>query len=323
LSGDLLDTLVGVEVLSALAPAALELHLSAAADVERERERLHDHWRQRLERARYETERARRQYQAVEPENRLVARTLEADWEEHLQASRQLEEEYDRFRATQPRLLTTAEQEQIRALATDIPRLWHAETTTIADRRQIVRLLIDRITLDVQGETERASVTIHWSGGAASEHALTRAVQSYEQMSDYAALWQRVTQMHAQGKSHEEIATCLNTEGYRPPKRAERFTRAIVSTLLAKQGRSGPRPTALSARGMLKTGEWLLSDLARKLSMPSATLHCWRRAGWVRARKLPIPGGHWALWAPPRELQRLTKLRAHQETQRIAPSPAN
>jgi DNA invertase Pin-like site-specific DNA recombinase len=315
LSGDRLDTLVGVEVLSALEPAALELHLSAAADVEQERERLHEHWRQRLERAQYETERARRQYQAVEPENRLVARTLEADWEKHLQALQQIEEEYDRFRASQPRVLTMAEQEQIRALAEDIPRLWNAATTTIADRRQIVRLLIDRITLKVQGETERASVTIHWSGGSASEHELTRAVQSYEQMSGYAALWQRVTQMHAQGKSHEEIATCLNTEGYRPPKRAERFTRAIVSTLLAKQGRSGPRPAALSARGMLKNGEWLLSDLARKLSMPSATLHRWRRTGWVRARKLPVPGGHWALWAPPRELQRLTKLRAHQESQ--------
>jgi hypothetical protein len=218
--------------------------------------------------------------------------------------------------------LTPAEQEQIRALATDIPRLWNAETTTIADRRQIVRLLIDRIALNVQGETERTSVTIHWSGGTASEHELTRAVQSYEQMSGYAALWQRVTQLHAQGKSHEEIATCLNAEGYRPPKRVERFTRAMVSTLLAKQGRSGPRPAALSAGDMLKEGEWLLSDLARELSMPSATLHRWRQAGWVRARKLPIPGGPWALWAPPRELRRLTKLRAHQETQAHRPIAA-
>jgi DNA invertase Pin-like site-specific DNA recombinase len=272
LSGDRLDGLVGVEVLSALEPAALELHLSAAADVERERERLHEHWRQRLERARYEAERARRQYQAVEPENRL-------GW-------------------------------------------WNAETTTIADRRQIVRLLIDRIVIDVQGDTERTSVTIHWSGGTASQLVLTRAVQSYEQMSGYAAFWKRVTQWHAEGKSHEEIATCLNAEGYRPPKRAERFTRAMVSTLLAKQGRSGPRPAALSAHGMLKDGEWLLTDLARKLSMPTATLHRWRQAGWVRARKLSIPGGHWALWAPPRELQRLTKLRAHQETQRNHPIAA-
>ena len=164
-------------------------------------------------------------------------------------------------------------------MATDIPRLWNAETTTIADRRQIVRLLIDRIALDVQGETERTSVTIHWSGGTASQHTLTRAVQSYEQMSGYAAFWQRVTQWHAEGKSHEEIATCLNAEGYCPPKRAERFTRAMVSTLLAKQGRSGPRPTALSSHGMLKDGEWLLTDLARKLTMPTATLHRWRQAG--------------------------------------------
>lgn len=87
----------------------------------------------------------------------------------------------------------------------------------------------------------------------------------------------------------------------------------MVSNLLAKQGRSGPRPAALAAQGLLKKNEWLLSDLARQLSMPSATLHRWRKAGWVRARKLRLPGGHLALWAPPRELQRLTKLRVHQQ----------
>lgn len=319
LSGNRLDALVRAEVLAALEPAALELHLSAAADLEQERERLHDHWRQRLERSRYETERARRQYQAVEPENRLVARTLESAWEKSLQELRFLEEEYDRFGATQPRVLTSAEQEQIGALAQDIPKLWHADTTTVGDRRQIVRLLIDRVTLEVHGETEQVSVRIHWSGGATSEHALTRAVQSYKQLSDYTALWQRICDMSDDGLSHVTIAACLNAEGHRPPKRAERFTGTMVSGLLTKRGRSGPRPAALSARGLLKQEEWLVSDLARKLSMPSATLRRWRQAGWARARKLPIPGGHWAYWAPPRELRRLSKLRGHQETQSHGP----
>ena len=74
----------GPPVLRALEPAALELSLKAVEDIDRERERLHRHWEQQLERARYEAERAERQYQAVEPENRLVARTLERRWEEAL-----------------------------------------------------------------------------------------------------------------------------------------------------------------------------------------------------------------------------------------------
>jgi len=76
-----LDTLVARLVLQALEPAALELSLQVAADVEVERQRLQQQWHQRLERVRYDAERACRQYNAVEPENRLVARTLERQWE--------------------------------------------------------------------------------------------------------------------------------------------------------------------------------------------------------------------------------------------------
>ena len=73
------------------------------------------------------------------------------------------------------------------------------------------------------------------------------------------------------------VAECLNQEGFRPPKRAPRFTSGLVGGFLAKGGRSGPRPVALSATGLLHKGGWLLTDLARHLSMPSATLHRWRQ----------------------------------------------
>ncbi len=319
LSGRRLDELVSGELLSALEPAALELHLSAAADLELERTRLHEQWRQRVERARHETERARRQYQAVEPENRLVARTLETAWETALRQAESIEEDYARFCATQPSRLTAAERTQIRALADDVPKLWHADTTTVGDRREIARLLIERITVAVEGESERVSVTIEWSGGAASRHELARAVQSYEQMAGYAALWQRILAWSDQGVSRAEIANRLNAEGCRPPKRATRFNASMIANLLAKHGRSGPRPAALSTRGLLKKHEWLLTDLARELTMPAATLHLWRKNGWAIARKLPTPGGHWAYHAPPNELRRLRKLREHQTTQSGAP----
>ena len=84
------------------------------------------HWEQRIERARYEADRAARQYQACEPENRLVARTLERRWEEALQAVQQLEAEFDRFTRTQPRLLGEADRERIRRLAGEVPALWQA-----------------------------------------------------------------------------------------------------------------------------------------------------------------------------------------------------
>ena len=119
-----------------------------------------------------------------------------------------------------------------------------------------------------------------------------------------------------------QVAQCLNQEGFHPPKRASCFTTSMVASFMAKGGRSGPRPRTLSVQGMLRRGEWLLTDLARKLQMPSATLHRWRKVGWVQARKLPVPGGHWAIYAATAELKRLTRLRKYQRTRRDQRIPA-
>jgi len=321
LSGQRLDSLIGQQVLAVLQPAALELHLAAAADVAQERQRLHQHWQQQLERARYQTDRAARQYQAVEPENRLVACELERRWEEALREQRRLEEDYERFGRAQPATLSAAEREQIRSLAQAIPELWQAETTTAVDRQRLVRLLVERIEVRVQGETDQVAVAIHWAGGGVSPQRLVRAVQRYDQLADYPRLRARIDDLRGQGKSMAEVARCLNEEGFHPPKRAERFTGSMVAGFLAKGGLSGPRPQAVAAAGMLRKGEWLLSDLARELGMPAATLHRWRKVGWVHARKLPVPGGHWAIWADSGERKRLARLRKYHRRRRDQPIP--
>lgn len=125
-----IDDLVAKHVLMALEPAALELSLRAIADVRRDRETIRRHWQQRLERAAYEALRAERQYQAVEPENRLVARGLERKWEEALRAERDLREEYHRFLKEQPPVIGAEEEARIRALSVDIASLWQAPQTT-------------------------------------------------------------------------------------------------------------------------------------------------------------------------------------------------
>jgi hypothetical protein len=172
-------------VLEVLGPAVLELSLAAAGDIESERERLHCHWHQQRERAGYEAERAARQYHAVEPENRLVARELERRWEAALQAQRQVEEDSHRFESEQPRGFSPPDRDAVRALAAHLPDLWEAETTTAADRKAIARHLIDRVVVAVRGESEYVDVTIHWLGGMTSAHELIRPVGRYEQMRDY------------------------------------------------------------------------------------------------------------------------------------------
>src|SRR5712691_7857889 len=149
LAGPCLDTFVSQQVLAALEPAALELSLTATERVEQERAELDRLWQQRRERAAYEVERAARQYHAVEPEHRLVARTLEHAWEEKLAAKLQLEQEDHRFVQHKPRLLSDAEREAIRRLATDIPALWAAPTTTDADRKEIIRQIVERVLVRI------------------------------------------------------------------------------------------------------------------------------------------------------------------------------
>jgi DNA invertase Pin-like site-specific DNA recombinase len=313
LSGKRLDALVAEQVLAALEPAALELHLAAVEDLERQRQRLHQNWQQRLERVRYEAERAARQYGAVEPENRLVARQLERRWEEALKEQARLEQEYEQFCAERPAKLSASQREQIRQLVQDIPVLWSSATTTAADRQRVVRFLIELIEVTVQGASERVKVAITWSGGSVSEHELVRTVRSYEQLSDYPRLCERMEALRAEGKSMEEVAAALNAEGFRPPKCVERFTGGMVSGFLARKYAKGGEGHGERVEKALKKGEWLLGDLARHLGMPQATLHHWRRWGWVRARKLPVSGGLWAVWATGEERHRLSRLRRYQQ----------
>jgi DNA invertase Pin-like site-specific DNA recombinase len=314
LSGKRLDALVAEQVLAALEPAALELHLAAAEDLEQQRQRLHKNWQQRLERMRYEVERAARQYGVVEPENRLVGRELERRWEAALAEQARLEQEYQLFCAERPAQLSAAEREQIRRLAEDIPELWHAESTTAVERQRLVRLLVEQIAVEVQGQSEQVKVAITWSGGFISQHELVRTVQRYEQLAEYPRLCVRIEELRAAGKSMDEVAQGLNAEGFHPPKRVERFTGGMVAGFLARKYEKAGEGHGLRVLKALQKGEWLLGDLARHLGMPSATLHHWRKWGWVRARKLPVPGGLWAIWASGEERRRLARLRRYQRS---------
>jgi hypothetical protein len=165
LSGAGLDEYIVEQVLQALQPAALELSLAAAMHIEQDRSELDKLWQQRLERAHFEADRAGRHYRLVEPENRLVARQLAQEWEAKLQAQKQLQEDYERFYHEQPKRLSNEEKQAIRQLAESLPALWNAETTTPAQRKEIVRQVIEKITVTVEGESEQVQVIIKWSGG--------------------------------------------------------------------------------------------------------------------------------------------------------------
>jgi hypothetical protein len=331
LAGAVLESFVVKRLLQAVSPASVELSLAATAEIERERKQLDDHWQQRLTRSRYEVEQARRQYAAVDPEHRLVACELERRWDESLRADERLQADYDRFRRDCPAQLSPDEREQILALSQDLPALWHADSTTPEDRQMIARLLLEQVTVTVEGNTDRVDVELRWAGGFVSRGTLYRPVQTYKQLSNYNELVARVDALRAGGKKLSEIAAMLNAEGFHPPKRARKFTKAILSRFLRERGvRTGPLPRSVTSEQLLETDEWWLADLAAKLAMPIATLHRWQRVGWVRSRKVTSAGGRWAIYADTDELLRLRRLRGSRRgwpqpypAELIAPKPKN
>src|SRR5205807_6099246 len=255
LAGPCLDTFVSQQVLAALEPAALELSLTATERVEQERAELDRLWQQRRERAAYEVERAARQYQAVEPEHRLVARTLEHAWEEKLAAQQQLEEEYHRFVQHKPRLLSEAEREAIRRLATDIPALWVAPTTTAADRKEIIRQVVERVAVDVQGSSERVKVRIEWLGGGHTEGVVIRPVGKLSELSTYPQICQLVQELTEAGWTAVAIAQALNDAGFRPPRSTTGFRTEAITQLQRQLGVKAPRPRVGHYDGFLPA-EW-------------------------------------------------------------------
>ena len=184
--------------------------------------------------------------------------------------------------------------------------------TTPQDRQEIVRVLVEHVTIDVHDASEQVDVTIQWAGGVTSAHRLRRPVARYDQLSNATALVACIDGLRQAGHSFAQIAEHLNREGFSPPKRTERFTGEMVTRLLRRRGLHGPRPRAMAEASVLRPHEYWLADLAREVPMPIATLHKWQRLGWVHSRKVPVASGRWALWADADELERLRQLRAYQ-----------
>jgi DNA invertase Pin-like site-specific DNA recombinase len=299
-----LDDLIASLTLRALEPAALEMSLQVSADLERERQKAEGLWQKRLQRARYEAQRAERQYQAVEPENRLVARTLERAWEEKLHTERTLLEEHRRQRERRLQHLSDEERSTIRSLAQDLPALWTAPTTTPSDRKAVLRLVIDRVIAAVEQTSEWVDVAVHWVGGHQTHTRIQRPVGKLVALGQYQKLLGEIGRLRADGYSASEIAKQLNNDGWVTPTQRNSFNERLVRAMVHRYG-AGPKGPKRPPSD--DPNERWLKEVARELAMPVVTLYGWLERGWLRARRVR---GQWVIVATAAELRRLRQLRA-------------
>ncbi len=277
------DAAVADVVLAALAPDQLALALAALDELETEAHGLQRQWQLRLERARYAAQRAERQYRAVEPENRLVARSLERQWETALRAVEQLEHEHQTWHRQQAVTATATDREAILALGQDLPALWHAPTTTPAERKRLLRLVVREVLLDQHRGRGQVWVQINWQTGAQTEHWVTRRVHSYADYVDGAHLQQRVRELAGAACEDDEIAEALNLEGFRTA-RDRRFQGPLLWRLRQQWG---------IAKAVLPPSAAVAAD-ARPYSVHAAaaavgvfpgTVYKWLRTGRVQGEQ--------------------------------------
>jgi hypothetical protein len=208
------DPVVRDAFFSAIQPAQLQVLLGALDALEQQRQALDHQWQLKLERARYAARLAERQYAACDPDNRLVAGALEKRWNDALAAVQELEQAYAAARRTDLAPLTETEQQGLQQLAGDLQALWAAPTTSMADRKRLLRLAIQEVTVTVHSTKPRsAQVTILWSGGLTTNQTVTCRPTGWHCLTSSTVV-DRLREL-AQSLPDHQIAEQLNAEGIR------------------------------------------------------------------------------------------------------------
>jgi DNA invertase Pin-like site-specific DNA recombinase len=282
-----LDEAIGRVLIETVTPLTLEMALTVRHELQaqlEETDRLHRH---AVECARYEADLARRRYLQVDPANRLVADELEAQWNRALQAVVEAQETYDRQRHADRLAVDADARERILALATDFPRLWHDPHTPDRERKRMVRLLLEDVTLITIADGLTAH--LRFRGGATTTVTLARALNAWqlrETSTEIVGLIDQLLDQHTDA----ETATILNERGYLSGTR-QPFHRGIVQHIRhSHQLRS--RYARLRARGLLT-----LDEIADRLKVSTDTVKIWARHGLLRRHS--CNDKHECLYEPP------------------------
>ena len=282
-----IDEAVAKAFLAAIAPAGLSAAVRAAEQLQADHDGALAQWRLAVQRAQYEADKAERRYRAVDPDNRLVARGLEAQWEHSLRALEQAQAELAQRQQQRAHPLTDDERRRLLGLGEDLSRAWHAASTSARDKKELLRTLLEEVSISVYREQYRALVKLRWRGGALSEvdvslpRSRPATVRTDE---DTIGLVRRL----AQHRDDATIAGVLNKQE-RTTARGLRFTQNLVGNL--RRHWNIPR----CAAAVDLAGELLsVRQAARELGLAASTIHRWLNDGFIIGEQL-TPGAPWRI----------------------------
>src|SRR6266542_4206406 len=279
---DLLDAAIAEEVLKALQPAEIELALAALQELESRDRAISRQWQMRLERAEYEAALAERRYQEVDPSQRLVAGTLERRWNDALLQLDSLKKQAAEFQRQEARF-TTEQKAKGLALATDLPRLWHAPTTQAKDRKRMLRLLIKDITVEKLPHPKQLLVHIRWQGGACSDICVQLPPNRADRVRYPAAVVDHVRHL-AQNLPDGEIADRLNQEGHISAL-GKPFTGSIVKWIRYRY--------QIPLARLVRPEELTVQQVAEPFRVSPNVVYYWIERGVIEARRLNAGSPYW------------------------------
>jgi DNA invertase Pin-like site-specific DNA recombinase len=296
LRGDGVDAAVARTFLGALQPAHLEVALAALAQLEARTQQIDQQWRLRLERARYDADLARRRFCGVDPENRLVARSLEREWNDKLAETEHLEREYTTLPKAKMLGPSPEERQRLLNLAQDLPALWQAATTTQAERKQLLRCLIKDVTLFKRETT--LHIGIRWQTNALTELDLPRPQSAHERYRTSPTVIQRIRELSL-GQTDSQIASQLNQEGA-ASGRGRPFTEEKVRWVrhryhIATTCPDAPKACATGQRG---DGRYSTRTAADLLNASDSTILRWCLAGRLDSVQTVPNGPRWIRLTP-------------------------
>ena len=277
-----IDRLVARCFLDAVGPAGVEAALQAEKWVEVERQSALRSHRLELERCTYDATLAERRYRQVDPDNRLIAATLERDWEQALQALERAQQQLAAAEAEQP---PAPDPERLASLGRDLSRLWEAEATTARDRKRLLSCLLDEVILSIDRDAREISVLLQWKGGRIDEYRvpmLTGQREVKRDDADTVDLLRRLAVFYPDG----EIARILNRQK-RVTARGLPFTASRVHDLRNRHGIAACPPPDADASGVPALS---VAEAAAELGVTATTLYRWVRNGLVPSVQPDVSG---------------------------------
>ena len=288
IGGVQIDQAVSETVLAQLRPHGLQAAIEAAEQLEADNDTALAQWRLAVERTCYEAQRAERRYQAVDAENRLVARGLEAEWEQKLREHEQAQHELARREHAQPRALSDTERAAILKLGDDLQLVWNAPSTTARDKKELLRSLLEEVLIRIDRDNSQAHLTLRWQGGALTEMDIDlprfrpAPIRTDEQTIE-------LVKRLAVHYPDTVIAGILNRQG-RATARGLRFDANRVGNLRRHWNIACFVPSKQPPHGEPMS----IKQAAKALGLAPSTLHRWLNDGFVPGEQL-TPGAPWRI----------------------------